>query len=256
MRLYFAIGQASDNRVALFKKENVRRVLISYASVAGESEISIPFEDVMIDSGAFGVETGVSKVNLKGYTLWLQLYLDKYPQIKTCVNLDILSDPDKSMRNLEYMESEGLHPMPVYHYGEETEVLDKLCSKYEYVGIGGMAVGTMANTNLQKFWEFVCDRYLDNKFHVFGVGTMTPFFRKQPFSLDCTSWNVGARFGDLMGYRGGLPFRWSAREMYGMKFFFTTEELFSNNIRAMLDWEKLEWTKSVEVEEGDQGRLL
>lgn len=255
MNIYLAIGGLDNSRVNLFKKCDVKNVLISYASIKGKENIKLPFENCMIDSGAFSVETGIEKVSIDSYILWLQLYLNKYPQIKHYVNLDDLGDPYISMKNQLYMESEGLAPMPVYHYGEPTDVLDELCKEYEYIGLGGMAIGSMPWQKLQKFWEWVYQRYKDNKFHMFGVGTVQPFFYYQPCSIDSTSWNVGSRFGDLMGYKNNLPYRFGMREMYGFKTFFTTEELFANNIRAQVDWEKLEWLKYVPTRSGEQGRL-
>lgn len=255
MRIYLAIGSLDDFRINLFKECNVERVLISYASIRKENNLRIPFPDAMLDSGAYSVETGVEKVSLKSYILWLQLYLKDYPQIKTYVNLDDLSDPYLTLKNQQEMESEGLSPLPVYHYGEPEEILDYYCSEYEYVGLGGIAIGTMPREKLQKFWEYAYKKYPQNKFHIFGVGTVQPFFYYQPYSIDSTSWNVGSRFGDLMGYKNNLPFRFGMREMYGFTTFFTTRELFANNIRAQVDWEKLEWLKNVPPREGEQGRL-
>lgn len=251
-----AIGGLDNFRINLFKECDVERVLISYASIHGRQDLKLPFSECMLDSGAYSVETGKNKVSVESYTLWLQLYLERYPQIKHYINLDDLSDPYISMRNQLYMESEGLSPMPVYHYGEPTETLDSLCKDYEYVGLGGMAVGSMPWQKLQKFWEWIYDRYKDNKFHMFGVGTVQPFFYCQPYSIDSTSWNVGSRFGDLMCYRKGLPYRFGGGETDGYKFFFNTKELFANNIRAQVDWEKLEWLKNVKPRDGEQKRLI
>ena len=46
------------------------------------------------------------------------------------------------------------------------------------------------------------------------------------------------------------------REKEGIQLFFTAYEGYRNNIRAMLDWEKLEWLKNVNKDESKQGRLL
>lgn len=256
MKIYLAIGSTDDFRVNLFTRCGANRVLVSYATIRGKAKVNLPFEDVLLDSGAYSVETGVEKVSLESYILWLQLYLSKYPQITRYVNLDDLSDYRISLQNLEKMHSEGLDPIPVYHYGEPPEVLDMLCTSYEYVGLGGIAVGTMPVQQLQKFWEHVYRRYPDNKFHIFGVGTVTPFFYCQPYSIDSTSWNVGSRFGDIMCYKDGLPYRFAAREMYGYQMFFTTEEMFANNIRAQIDWEKCEWLKNVPSLGGQQTRIF
>lgn len=224
-------------------------MLYSYADVKGAAKVNMPFPDVILDSGAYSMETGGNaKVNLEAYSFWLKNYIEDYPQIKMYVNLDDLSDPQKSIENLKYLESKGLKPIPVYHYGEPENILEWMCENYSYVGIGGIAVGVMPIPKLTSFWEKdVYEKYPETKFHIFGVGTIEPFFKHQPYSVDSTSWNVGAVYGDIMGYENGKPFRFGAREMYGYEFFFTREELFSNNIRAILDWEKLEWMNEERV---------
>lgn len=189
MKIFLAIGSLDNFRVNLFKECKVERILISYASIRKENNLTVPFPEVMLDSGAYSVETGVQRVSLDSYILWLQLYLNQYPQIKTYVNLDDLSDPYVSMKNQSKMESEGLSPMPVYHYKEPEEILNYMCDTYEYVGLGGMAIGTMPWQQLQKFWEYVYHRYPDNKFHIFGVGTVQPFFYCQPYCLANSSAN-------------------------------------------------------------------
>lgn len=257
MKIYLAIGSIDNTRLKLFTEEKVQHVLVSYATVKGRADIRLPFSDVIMDSGAYSVETGNAAVNIEAYTLWLQLYLKDYPQIKHYVNLDDLSDPEKSLWNLRYMENEGLSPMPVYHYGEDLKCLDLFCEKHEYVGLGGIAVGTIPVQRLESFWVMIHNTHPETKFHMFGVGTMTPFFKHQPYSMDCTTWNVGARFGDILGYKYGVPCRISEdRETDGFKMFFTTEELFRHNIRALMDWEKCEWVDKVKIKEGEKIRLF
>lgn len=257
MKLYFAAGGIDKFRLKVLKDCDVQNILISYANTNGKADIKLPFSDIMLDSGAFGVETGHEKVSVEAYTLWLELYISKYPQIKTYVNLDDLSNPETTLKSQQYMEAHGLKPMPVYHYGEPTGYLDEMCKQYEYVGLGGMAVGNMPSGNLKTFWEWVYEKYKDNKFHIFGVGSMTAFYKYQPYSVDSASWCAATKFGHIAGYKNGVP-QWSkvAEKKKGWELFFTSYELWAANLRAMLDWEKLEWLKNVKGDKIDQGRLL
>jgi hypothetical protein len=257
MKIYFAMGGIDKFRMNVFNSCGVKNVLVSYADTNGKAEMKLPYPDIILDSGAFGVETGHQRVSVEAYTLWLELYLDKYPQVKAYVNLDDLSSPETSLSNQRYMEAHDLKPMPVYHYGEPTEYLDKMCSQYEYVGLGGMAVGQMPTGHLKTFWEFVYEKYKDNRFHVFGVGSMTAFHKYQPYSVDSASWAAATKFGHIAGYKDGIP-QWSkfAEKKTGWQLFFTSYELWSANLRAMMDWEKLEWLKNVGGNDTDQGRLF
>jgi len=253
------MGTTSKAIAKLFNECNVQRVLVSYADTDGKAEFNLPFSDVMLDSGAYGVETGTQIVTKEAYGLWLELYLTKYPQIKHYVNLDDLSNPHKSIENLAYFESCGLSPIPVYHYGEPTEFLTNMCKKHEYVGLGGMAVGTMPPKNLKIFWEWAHETYPDVKFHLFGATSMQTIVKYQPYSMDSSSWTVGGRFGQLLGYKDGIPTRAIApRAKEGYKIFLDSDDFAKANIRAILDWEKLEWLKNMNgnVKTGQQQMLF
>ncbi len=252
MKLYLAIGELTDYRISLFSQCKARNVLISFADIDSKSRLKLPFEDVMMDSGAYSAKTKGFKISLEAYSLWLQLYLQEYPQIKHYINLDDLDDPSQSVLNFNKLLSDGLSPMPVYHYGESEEILKSMCLKNEYIGLGGLAVGTMDTRKLKSFWEMVYVTYKDNKFHILGVGTMRPFHYYQPYSIDSTSWL--SRHGEIIGYKDKLPGRVNLHQDFKFESFFTYEELLLNNIRATIDWEKLEWLKNVPPRT-EQGRL-
>lgn len=257
MKLYFAIDASSKNDIKWCEEGGVERALISYANVQGKARLKLPFKDIMLDSGAYSVATGVDKISLEAYALWLQIYRTDYPQIRTYINLDDLDDPDKSLANLKFMENKGLRPIPVYHYGEPEDLLKYLCSKYDYIGLGGLAVGTMPSVTLERFWNWIHDAYPEHKFHILGVGTMKPFYHAQPFSMDSTSWKAHARYGVLMGYRHGLPAQMDElKENNGCKLFFKYEDYCRHNIQAQLDWEKLEWLNNIKKKDHKQVKLL
>jgi hypothetical protein len=261
MKLYLAMGQPTDDLIRIFQECNVENVLLSYAYIRGlkNGEYKMPFKNIMLDSGAFSVATIGEKISLKAYILWLQIYLSQNPQIKTYINLDDLDDPQKSIENYKIMKSEGLDPMPVYHFAEPDKVLDYYAEQHDYIGLGGLAVGTIPSENLRLFWERVHQRHPQHKFHILGVGTMTPFYKVQPYSLDSTSWNVGSIYGHLMCYKKGLPYRMTdLNKTNGIELFFTPEEMLKNNIRAQISWGKGDWLQNIsqESKENKQQRML
>lgn len=246
MKVYFVISSPSKQITNTFLECGVKRVLTSYAEIGGKDNIKLPFEEVMIDSGAFGVETGTQEVTVRTYGLWLELYLSQYPQIKTYVNLDDISSVEESKKNQEYLESCGLKPMPVYHYGEPAECLDELCNKYQYVGIGGLVTKGLRTQDLKTFWEWIYERYPDNIFHMFGATNMMAYIKYQPYSIDSSSWCSAGKYRNLMGYRDGLPAQCDLPgERNGWQLFFSTTELWAHNIRAILDYESLNWIKNI-----------
>ena len=252
MIVYFS-GESWDETLV---EEGVERKLTSFASVDILSKVTGSFPEVFLDSGAFSAYTGKANITVESYSLWLQMNLEKYPQIKVYAALDAIGDHVGTQKNLEYMEAQGLEPLPVYHYGEPTEVLTKLCTEYDYVALGGLASKRMGQEKLRLFWEWVYQEYTETRFHVFGVGVFNVFSKFQPYSVDSTVWVLATRFHTIFGYSNGKPHHFSMSNESGVHLFFNNEELIRNNIRAMLDWEKLEWLNNVPTDSPEQPRLL
>jgi len=136
MRVYLAYWSAMHKLLA----ELDCRVLLSYANPTDpdKKNPSIPngFTDIMIDSGAYSVaqKTCGRDVTVEAYSFWLQQLLPHHPEVSVYANLDVVWggkawyidekderewNPKKGLENLRYMESQGLHPLPVWHMGED-----------------------------------------------------------------------------------------------------------------------------------------
>lgn len=250
MRIYFS-GAYAKSDAELLLKGGAKNCMYSYLDLKGINNLVLPpFDSIMLDSGAYTAFTQNEYISIKAYSLWLQLNLSNYPQITCYVNLDAIGDAEETLKNQQFLESEGLSPLPVYHYREPTDILDNYCSKYEYVGLGGLAGKNTTTSNITKLWESRFNRYKDNKFHLFGVGGMKPFYRYQPFSIDSTAWIWNRGQCHIAGYHNGVPDTLDLSENNsGWKLFIPYQDITVWNIMAMVDWEKLEWLKN--VKEGD-----
>lgn len=251
MKIYFALGSGGEIGARVLKRIGAPRALFSFADVNSKAEAPLFVPEMMLDSGAYSVETRSLDIQLGAYILWLQLYLDKYPMVVAYINFDNLSNPKETLENQQAMEADGLSPIPVYHYGEPSKVLDYYCEHYGYVCLGGLAVGIMPAGRLKKFWDYVAERYPDNKFHVLGVGAMTAFYKHQPYSIDSMTWLHNAFRGKIAGYKDGLPATADWSRNAGWEFFTDREELMAMNARAILDYEKLEWLKNIDKQSSD-----
>lgn len=137
-------------------------------------------------------------------------YLDEYiefihkykDQLMGYVNLDIIYNAEESWENQKYMESNGLRPIPVFHYGEDFKWLKKYVDEYEYIGIGGVAGGI----TLQQFVTSLGDRafeYISKtnphiKVHGFAVTSYNLMTHYSWFSCDSTTWLKHAAYGNVM----------------------------------------------------------
>jgi len=137
-------------------------------------------------------------------------YLDEYiefihkykNQLMGYVNLDIIYNAEESWENQKYMESHGLVPIPVFHYGEDFKWLKRYVDNYEYIGIGGVAGGV----TLQQFVTSLGDRafeYISQtnpkiKVHGFAVTSFNLIRQYSWFSVDSTTWLKHAAYGNVM----------------------------------------------------------
>lgn len=262
MKIYLAIGGLGKRGCEILKQAGAVRALYSFADVASKEEVPLLMPEMMLDSGAFSAATekGYMRATFEAYKLWLQVHLDKYPQVVAYVNFDDLHDPRKTLENQQSMEADGLSPLPVYHYGEPENVLDYYCTHYEYVGLGGLSIGKMPVSKLKTFWDYVAERYTDNRFHLFGATAMEAFYKHQPYSIDSLTWLWHAMSGRLAGYKDGLPDTIQLDRKTGWVFFWEQEwrEIAVLNARAFVDYEKLEWLKNVDKkgEDSSQSRLF
>lgn len=258
--------------------EHVQRVLFSYGEFREKSRPLetwfMPFKEILIDSGAFSHGKSGMRVSIEAYASFLDSVENSglYPwasAVKSYVNFDVMSDPEQTWENQQKLESKGLHPMPVFHLGEDEAWLDRYCASYEYVGLGGLAIGQVNTATLKIFWDGVAQRFPDNKFHMLGTNQLRAFIDNEPYSIDATTW-IADSWGHLVTVAkdGGpaigkimLPLNedsevdkhshraLSVKKTEIAQHFFTADELRRNNIRALLYFEKMEWVAGVRKEQ-------
>lgn len=119
------------------------------------------------------------------------------------VTLDIINNPQKSWEITKYIESYGLHPIPVFHNGEDIHWLHKMLDEYPYLGISGLG----QDITKQKFKNFgdqcfnaICDGHGTPRVKVHGFAMGTPeILRQYPwYSADSSTWTYMSRVGSLL----------------------------------------------------------
>ena len=160
-----------------------------------------PRVKVFVDSGAYSAIRSGKPVNLAEYCAYLH---ENEEWIHTYAALDVLTpgapeDGAKlSWENYRYMRKQGLHPMPVYHYGEDISwlyrMLDDGC---DYIALGGTAI--LGNKVAASAWYSNAWSHLVNakgepvvKVHGFGEGNMSIVRRFPWHSVDSSTWIVAA----------------------------------------------------------------
>lgn len=165
---------------------------------------------ILVDSGAFSVASGTASVELSRYASFLRRasgVVDEY------VNLDVIGDRTRTLRNHLALEREGLRPWPVVHYPTDPATIARWVDRgYPTVMLGGLVphaasasralVAGRDDPVLQWLNEcaFVADDF-GIALHGLGV-TPIPLIREFSWrSVDSAYWAVKAkRFGYLALY--------------------------------------------------------
>lgn len=156
--------------------------------------------ELFLDSGAFSAWSQGKEINIDEY---IQFIKDNKDVIDVYANLDVIGNAEATWKNQTYMESKGLKPLPVYHYGEDIKWLKKLLTgKYDYISLGGMvpiSTGDLIHWLDDLFKNYLCD---DKgmpivKVHGFGLTSLRLMLRYNWFSVDSTSWVVTGRMGSI-----------------------------------------------------------
>jgi len=175
--------------------------------------------DIFVDSGAYSLyhaflETGKFEADysyVDSPKFWT--YVDDYAEfikknlslITVYVNVDVIFNPEASWKVQKYLEEKhGLHPLPVFHFGEDFKWLKKYMDGYEYFGISGL--GPEINKNMYYEWadrifNLVCsdsDCMPKWKIHGFAQTSMELLSRYPFYSVDSTSWVMFGRYGAIL----------------------------------------------------------
>lgn len=172
---------------------------------------------LVLDSGAFTAWTKGKAVDIDSYIEFIKGCMEELPgTIEHYANLDSIpgamwQKPTRDQveesaaigwRNFEYMRSQGLSPMPIFHQGERLYWLDKMVAACGYVGISPANDRT---TRQKKVWLDEVFGHLTKETgtpsggtHAFGV-TSIPLLQRYPWSsCDSSAFAHYAKYGRVL----------------------------------------------------------
>ena len=157
-----------------------------------------------LDSGAYSAWSKGTQIDLDEYIAFiksnadlLEVYacLDCIPGApgRSATSAERNAGAELTWKNYLYMKSEGLDPLPVYHYGEDPKFLERMLDYgCDYIGIGGL-VG-VPSEHRRSWLDRVFNRITDEagmpiiKTHGFGMTSVPLIFRYPWYSVDSTTW--------------------------------------------------------------------
>jgi len=178
---------------------------------------------LFLDSGAFTMRQLSQRYAQEHNCDWRKFYdtaefwtyCDEYVEfVKThqqgldlYATIDAIPDPDLSWRNQQYLESKGIHPVPVVHLGTDMKWIRHYMERdYEVLGLGGMVAVNRGGTGrgvrnwLDKVFTTICDPCSGfPRIKTHGFGLMGPLVFRYPFySVDSTTWVTSGSYGRLL----------------------------------------------------------
>lgn len=161
-------------------------------SILNEQQGHIRF---LLDSGAFTAWKAGKPIALDDYCKFLESLPFKPWRYFT---LDVIGNPDASLKNYEIMLSRGFNPIPIFTRGEDIRMIDEYYKTSDVIGIGGL-VGTQGNKG---FVKGIMNVVNGRKVHWLGFTSDVFVSYYKPYMCDSSSWNYADRVGSLALYYG------------------------------------------------------
>ncbi|WP_221568926.1 hypothetical protein [Alkalihalobacillus sp. TS-13] len=154
---------------------------------------------IMLDSGAFSAYTrgnNLSPLDYMHYIQENQHYIDHY------ISLDVIGDSELTFLYYEIIRSKGYHPLPVFHYGDNVNVLKRYVEMGSaYIALGG----TVPERDKRKVAQWVIrlqTKYPDVRFHLLGTSSVKVIETTNVYSCDSSTWILQAANGKPRQIKG------------------------------------------------------
>jgi hypothetical protein len=116
------------------------------------------------------------------------------------VTFDYDHDADICWNMQKHLEHKGIHPVPVYHSGQDTEWFERYCREgYKLIGIGG-TVQRRGYTQTRMVFDRIFDLAAKHgvELHGFGITSLSLMLMYPWYSVDSASWVKIAAYGSVL----------------------------------------------------------
>ena len=176
-----------------------------YCNRFTEETIIPACKNFLLDSGAYTFFTS-------GKTCDWHQYTAKYADFINRNNIDLFFELDidsligyETVKNLrhELEEATGKKAIPVWHKSRGRDEFERMCKKYDYVAIGGIASKEITPAEYKYFPWFISTAHANGaKIHGLGFTALSLLPKYHFDSVDSTSWVSGNQYGAVYKFNG------------------------------------------------------
>lgn len=169
------------------------------------------YRDWVMDSGAFSAHNSGKTISLSKYVDCCLDLMSKDKSLTEVFALDVIGDPDASLKNTEEMWRQGVSAIPCFHQGEPEEHLYHMAKEYPKVALGGVA---LERGDFKLAWLAQCfARVWPKKIHGFGMAGENIVYNLPFHSVDATNWEIApCAFGNWQKF-GAMSVRGSSQDL-------------------------------------------
>lgn len=194
----------------------IKNILASYIDFRSKGALKSNFRiieqlreeggKIFLDSGAFSVWNSGRSIKLIDYITFLRKYHHYFDVITA---LDVMDSPRDTLLNyqdmIKYLPEIKQKIIPVYHYPEPVEYLDKYIEIADYIGIGAITGLCKSTKTLMPYLIKVLNHIPKHiKIHLFGLSRYDVVLKFGPriASVDSTSWSASPLFLTVLTNHG------------------------------------------------------
>lgn len=163
--------------------------------------------DFFLDSGAFTAWKSGKPIALDDYCR----FLERCPvRLWRYIMLDVIENPEATLRNLRTMRERGFNPVPVFTPGQSlTDLAEYYADENDMAACGGLANKYTPKSEawLAKVVAGVKATKPDAKLHLLGYTSFKWIKWHRPYSCDSSTWVNGTRYGAIHLWMGNGTFR-------------------------------------------------
>lgn len=190
MKIYFVTAGRMDE-TKVIKELRPKNILLSYFYFNKRAKIERLLErigyrpNILFDSGAYSAMTQGKDISLTAYIRFVK---DNNDLLDEIIQLDVFEKEFITKSYYDIMKSEGLDPIPVFHYGFNENLMQYFIDQgAKRIALGG-TVGISSKTKVAEWAKLFCWLYPAIDFHLLGSSSLKILDHCDIDSVDASTW--------------------------------------------------------------------